>query len=301
MGPTSTTGNVRNAKAAQPVSTLLIMSDTEGQNWMPGRPPLPDGWCQKHFEAFATCLPKEPLPDRLGARNPREMASKLGVSGTRRFPFPVKLGTSQQTYESVLSYTAAPSTPIGLACVSILAWGGMRMDNARRVFSQPENDWLELCSNIRDGGFTRSDAYQAFLELRPKVQNRSRLSGVGPAYWTKLIHFLMPRDESKPPPGYILDQWAGASVNLIVGSNVVKMDRHTAWVWKRGEPTSLVQYSAIVSELTSAVEYENFCQCLEHIAELSGRSHQAVDCGFMSLGEGDWRNYLKENYLKLHG
>ncbi|PJK29140.1 hypothetical protein [Minwuia thermotolerans] len=207
----------------------------------------------------------------------------------------------KQDYERVLEFSSSRATPIDWAAVSIFSWGGMHMENARRILGERSKGWLSVCENIRDGKLNRVEAYRAFQELRRKRNGQSRLPGVGPAYWTKLIHFLMPRDRPEIPPGYILDQWAGASINMICKRDVVRINRHSVWLWKSRIQRAELKHSAVVSELTSADEYEEFCRQIEGVASHLRCSTEEVDCAFMSGKRGPWRDYLRTNYLASHG
>lgn len=252
---------------------------------------------EEHLEMLRSCLPGARLPERWGAKDPNAMAIAVGVEHHGQIPVHPHGNAERQRYSEVLAYSSDPETPIQLAAVSIFAWGGMRQDNGVRIFREDLTDWREICRSVREGSLSRKDAYKAFVELRPKVNGRSSLPGVGPAYWTKLIHFLMPSNNARRPAGYILDQWAGSSVNMICERNVVKMDRRSALDWRRRGSETVRRHSAIVSELTTPDEYEDFCCKIEVIASRLERSTEAIDCAFMSLGAGDWRGYLTTNYL----
>lgn len=253
----------------------------------------------QHLDAFRQLLSLGELPVRPGSKNPNTMADTLGRSRLGTITVDEGEGTLKQNYASVVAYASNPDTPIELACISIFAWGGMRMDHARRIFGEPSEKWLQVCEEIRDGALSRKEAYELFQELRGKVNGKSRLPGVGPAYWTKLIHFLMQRKGNTHPAGYILDQWAGASVNLIGGKDVVKMDRQNGRIWEKKSGSVATVQSATVSEYTTAEQYEAFCKGMETLAQKLDCSTQAIDCGFMSLGNSGWRSYLKSQYLSF--
>lgn len=258
-----------------------------------------EDWPNAHVEMLQTCLVKDPLP-RWGARDPNALAKAVGVSNYGQIPAALQNGAPRQTYGEVLAFVSAEDTPIELAAVSIFAWGGMRRPHAISAFGNSREGWLQVCSRIKAGNLDRYAAYKDFLKLRANKSADRKLRGVGPAYWTKLIHFLMPRASGGRPPGYILDQWAGASINLIFG-NVVKMDRSSGLVWKKSSPCPVLKHSASVSELTTSADYENFCIRLECIAQKLGCSTTEIDCAFMSLGQGDWRDYLERAYIAVNG
>lgn len=82
----------------------------------------------------------------------------------------------------------------------------------------------------------------AFYEL---MKSR-KLTGMGPAYFTKLICFL-----SRDLNGYTMDQWTAKSINLLLMKPLVKL-------------TS----SGLVSKSNTATTYEEFCLGIESLAKI---------------------------------
>ena len=67
---------------------------------------------------------------------------------------------------------------------SILIWGGIKRNHFRMML-QHKNKWIAACENIRNNNLNRNISYKSFEEIRS-----SGSSGIGPAYFTKLIYFL---------------------------------------------------------------------------------------------------------------
>ena len=112
--------------------------------------------------------------------------------------------------------------------------------------------------------------------------------GMGPAYFTKLIFFLMPESASSAR-GYIMDQWTSRSMNLL------KSDA-------RFIKTVVSGNSRWVADSNDEGTYEAFCREVETLAAiLSMRPDKAEELLFSEgRGKGRWRNYLKETDVSLY-
>lgn len=133
------------------------------------------------------------------------------------------LPTKQISREEVFALSRNVLVNTSTVCAGILAWGGMRMANRDRLLSTDE--WLPVAEKVRGGGLDRGMVYEAFDLL----YQGGRLKGLGPAYFTKLIYFLTPRQAANRHYAYIMDQWAACSINLLIGRNVVLMDVVSIW------------------------------------------------------------------------
>lgn len=180
------------------------------------------------------------------------------------------------------------SVPIDALCISILAWGGVHTNNIKNAFAC-KDVWLPIAEDIRSGKLNRSQSYEAFYNLRHDKDKK--LKGMGAAYYTKLIYFLMPRDENKSH-GYIMDQWVACGVNLLAGRNIVLLD--TSYLWK--SKTERIS-NFIVSDANTAENYEDYCGFLKGLAEEVELSTDETEYCLMSegRGKGAWRNYVIEN------
>lgn len=99
--------------------------------------------------------------------------------------------------------------------VTIMAWGGTALWlRFRRMIWEAKGWWLDIVTSLRRNDLSRAEAYQSLWELK-KID---RLPGLGPAFFTKLIFFMLPAGN-----GYVMDQWLAKSVNLLRGERVVQM------------------------------------------------------------------------------
>ena len=113
------------------------------------------------------------------------------------------------------------------------------------------------------------------------------MPGVAPAYFTKLIFFLMPENEKKPR-GYIMDQWTSSSINLLFGSKII----HTKISKKRRDGDELEE---TVVDKNTEVNYEYFCKAVETVADLLEIEPMATEEMMFSNGgtkKGDWRKHV---------
>jgi len=166
-------------------------------------------------------------------------------------------------------------------CISILAWGGMNRNHGRDLLPF-KNDWLHILEDLRHSKITSYEAYTRLAGLR----NASKLKGMGPAYFTKLIYFLQ---QNPPELGFIMDQWTAGSVNLLYGRSVVET-KMTNYVINGRH----ISYESVTDKNT-VKNYQDFC---ERILDLSKRSNidpSKVEEMLFSEGrnKGEWRNYVK--------
>ncbi|MGC9370352.1 MAG: hypothetical protein ACP5DX_12495 [Paracoccaceae bacterium] len=190
----------------------------------------------------------------------------------------------------VFALAAEPQINTYTVCAAALAWGGMNMRFHKRFFDLADEGWLQVADDIRAGAINRAEAYDALSDLR----HRDKLFGVGPAYFTKLIYFLTPRARERVAPGYIMDQWAGCSINLLVGAEIVRMDVIRKWRRGEGEP----HHTFIVSDANTGSQYESFCGAMDALSEELGLSPDETDRALLANGgkdKSDWRQYVIDN------
>lgn len=177
-------------------------------------------------------------------------------------------------------------------CDQILAWGGMRGVNKRSLKSQGDNQWLDVADEIKAGKFDRATAYKSFS----KLHNDGKLKGMGPAYFTKLIYFLMP-DNSDAPRGYIMDQWVGCAINILNQKDIVFMDSASSNRWtKTGQLKPSDDYQ--VCNVNTFENYESFCRQIEMLSDEISHKPDFTERLLMSKGGQkplEWRVYIKEN------
>lgn len=161
--------------------------------------------------------------------------------------------------------------------ICILAWGGMNRKHGVSALSS-WHDWNMIIRDLRSACVSRSEAYAFFKEKR----QGGFLSGMGPAYFTKLIFFSHPNHD-----GYIMDQWTARSANLLGLSPSIEM---------YGAGVSSGSKFMGVSDKNTAAVYESFCKFLEALADTASSSigPMEVEEAMFSLGRGRgaWRNYV---------
>lgn len=156
--------------------------------------------------------------------------------------------------------------------LAILSWGGMRVNNAEKLFEVPETI-LEITNKLRNNYFsTRKEAYAYIRNKRSK----NLLPGLGIGYYTKLICFLAPQLN-----GYIMDQWLAKSINLINKNRKIKVNSK-GWVTDDNDEET----------------YEYFCQEIDKIADILGLTGFKAEEKLFSIGKGkgQWRQYVIANY-----
>ena len=166
-------------------------------------------------------------------------------------------------------------------CISILAWGGMNRKHGVKLFKHIEN-WLPVAERLRKSELSAYEAYESFAGLR----KNSRMDGMGPAYFTKLIYFLNQNDDI---PGFIMDQWTAASVNLLFEDSVV-LTRFSEFTFKNGRKISF----ETVTDQNTKENYKKFCACILELAKRLNESPDNIEEKLFSQGrgKGEWRKYV---------
>jgi hypothetical protein len=159
--------------------------------------------------------------------------------------------------------------------IAILSWGGMRRSHGRLLFANL-NHLLPIIENLRNGIYqSRKAAFEAFQQER----NLGHLPGLGIGYFTKLICFLSPSLN-----GYIMDQWVSKSINLLTGKNIISITSNS-WV----------------NDSNDSGTYEIFCDHIDQIAVILNCDGLKAEERLFSVGrgQGEWRNYLIDNYHSI--
>jgi hypothetical protein len=233
-----------------------------------------------HLIRFRSSLDRVPKQDLIGGKNAKLFAA--GLPGAAWDDLPLGLISRSQVFD----LCAAKSVPIATLCAAIFAWGGMHLENRNRLIK--DLSWLDVAQDIRDGNLSRKSAFDAFRVLR----RRKKLSGLGPAFFTKLIYFLSPR-ASAPPYAYIMDQWASRTVNLLVGCNVVLLDVIDVSRWEANGTSVKCTTTYSVSDNNTGDHYENFCLQMDGLSLKCGTGPEQVDRAAMGEGDTSWRSYLE--------
>ena len=164
----------------------------------------------------------------------------------------------------------------------ILAWGGMRLNNASHALKSYQNYWKRIVDGMLEESLCRDQAYKGFHSL---VEN-GKLTHMGPAYFTKLIYFLEPKHN-----GYIMDQWTARSMNLLRKSNECEIQLKPT---TKRKSDGLRNFS--VDKKNNVCIYRAFCEDLEHLAEyLNIESEETEKLIFSKGGRvnlGCWRRFV---------
>lgn len=183
----------------------------------------------------------------------------------------IGLPTHHLSRSALKEFCRTPSFSDEACFVTCMAWGGMHRMNGRTAWAERER-WLPLINRLRNTRVSRSDAYNAFELLG--------IQGLGPAYFTKLIYFLRPCED-----GYILDQWTGKSVSILLEPSFIKFDS-----------------SGHVSRRNTSSAYERFCVSIECLSKrLERRPSQTEELLFSRGGRSKhpWRQYVISNWKSL--
>ncbi len=246
---------------------------------------------QNHLDVFRTSNPlPPPMPTNGEGRPPqpwfKAVDPSLSILDHGNLP------PEQVNRKSLLAMQSNPLTPTEVICVSIFAWGGMRVSNGKLLFGKSMHPWLEVAEEVRTGMLNRRDGYDAFNNLRKD----NSLSGLGPAYFTKLLYFLPPRNKN----GYIMDQWLGLSINLLTGSELVRLNESITFDWKPG--TVIPNFNSLVCDHNTADGFEKFCQVIEELSKLMGApwTPELVELALISEGGQESRRQPWRKYVTQH-
>ena len=193
------------------------------------------------------------------------------------------------TRTDILKHARGSSLDTPTLCAAIMSWGGMHRNNRDSLFKRSPKDWVTVSDDIRQGRLDRVQAYEGFRELR----QAGKLKGMGPAFFTKLIYFLPPRDHIGHRQGCIMDQWAGCSINVLTGEDVVLMN--STATWKNTKEGHSKKYDFMVSDLNTGACYQAFCNHVDALATRFGITSDQIDRALMSDGGRkplSWRKYV---------
>jgi hypothetical protein len=185
---------------------------------------------------------------------------------------PISLPSSKLDRQQVKSICQNPAIPELFGYVCAMAWGmqGSGPGGRRHVANAWSNrhQLLPILTRLRSGGLTRCTAYSLFLN--------PGISGLGPAYFTKLLYFFSPHHDF-----YIMDQWTAKSVNLLTGNWVVRMTGDA------------------VAKQNKSGNYQAYCEEVDFLANLLGVIGDQCEEMLMSKGccvAWPWRNHIRSQW-----
>lgn len=239
-----------------------------------------------HLEQFRATVPTGPIVGQPGKIVPRQWAPCKDLSN--------HLPAFAPSRSNLFEMAADSSIPTEALCWSVLAWGGMHGNNRKTLVTRGNRSWIDEADAVRTRSLTRMEAYRRFSELK----KTGSMPGLGPAYYTKLIFFLMPRGDGSSAPGYIMDQWVASAVNLLAVEQIVLMDITRTWSASRRTGRLDLTSSFRVSDCNDEERYESYCQTVEEIARQIGRTPADTELALMSEGGNKrqpWRQYVIDN------
>lgn len=238
-----------------------------------------------HLRVFEKCLNANHNPDDGPTKSGRSFGEGLPNVDVNVLP------EGRVKRSLVLEFASSPEVNIHTVCAAIMAWGDMRRNHRDSLFKQSGSEWFQIAQDIRRGVIDRKTAYSRLTELR----SQEKLKGAGPAYFTKLIYFLTPRRETTLKTGYIMDQWAGCSINLLVEREVVLMN--VTKKWKRQADETAPSFEFTVADENTGENYETFCSAVDRLKDHFGISAEQVDRALVSAGGRSpepWRRYVTD-------
>ena len=240
----------------------------------------------EHLSAFRKCVNVNHRPDDDPGRRGQSYAKGLPGVDIEVLP------KEAVKRSDVLTLAKNPAVDVPTVSAAIMAWGRMDQRFCKMLFEESGKEWVDVAEEIRCGGIDRIAAYDRFRELRLK----KKLKGTGPAYFTKLIYFFMPRSSAKLKMGYIMDQWAGCSINLLAGREIVLMNVSKTWKIRQDSPDADLSFN--VSDRNTAENYEEFCSKIDRLANSFEFTPEKVDRELVSLGGTKtecWRHHVVEH------
>ncbi len=199
---------------------------------------------------------------------PLPWAERLGF---KELPCPDSISRAPLTRTQVLAVCQDPDVPVLGGYICAMAWGGQGVGPTRRHARSAwdARDRIQpILERLRHDALSRGAAYELFRE--------TRIPGLGPSYWTKLLFFFVPGERH-----YVMDQWVAKSVNLLAGRPVVPLSGGCP---AGGNPPSV---------------YDAYCAEIDRIAGALGLPGSAAEELMMSRGgrhPGIWRAHVRARW-----
>lgn len=212
---------------------------------------------ESQLRAFANAAPAAPWV----GKPPRDWAAQVAPAFRAD-----DLPTTGHTRASLRAFCEERKNSTEICFVAIMAWGGMRVPNGRQAWRQKAK-WINTVEKLRSSRDSRETDYERLRSSRPVP-----LSGVGPAFFSKLLFFLRPKQDA-----YILDQWTAKSVQLISRT----MRPHIR--------------SDCVTDTNTGADYEWFCAVIEDLAERMRMPPEVIEERLFAGGprpRSEWRAHV---------
>jgi hypothetical protein len=227
---------------------------------------MPFHFNQKHLKKFLLTPYR-----RQGAfgEPPAQWAQDMGLPIREVAPLP----SEPLTRAKLKKICRNRSHSVLYAYLCVMAWGlqGRSKNGARNPASalSCKSKLIENLEKLRCQGHTPIEAYGIFAR-------ESKIPGLGPAYFTKLLYFFGVKK------AYIMDQWTGKSASLLTDG--------------------YVKVSGEGSPYVSLKNYSRFCEVVDVLAEKLGTSGESVEQKMFCSGaifhrmRGPWRQYVKDEW-----
>lgn len=153
-----------------------------------------------HWNHFVSIPPLAVKPSQIV---PAVWVNKLGLAGaTTNSQLPTAFVNRKWLHETCKD----PAVPVLDAYLCVMAWGGQSDSHAIAAWTHRQS-LIPVLTQLREGGLSGLRAYKLFT-----TGKTSKFSGLGPSYFTKLIHFFSPGDHL-----YIVDNYVLASLEILTG------------------------------------------------------------------------------------
>ena len=169
------------------------------------------------------------------------------------------------------------SNSSNLKCyIAICAWGGMNLGN----FVNSLGKWQEICEiigSLRKGELSPFEAYNDF--------SQAKISGLGPAFFTKIIYFLTSNGKEIEQKGFIMDQYTAKSMNLL--KQVVE-----GW-----SPLKLT--NDMLARSNTKEHYQSYCRAIIELSKKLYCDPEIAEEIIFSGKEKVWRKYANKQHKEL--
>lgn len=190
-------------------------------------------------------------PELTRTRAPRDYWSGHAVA--------LDLAAKELQRADVLDHCRNPDTNDASRLFTVIAWGVARPSNRRRIFDNRERILAVLAASRSSG--CPVESYRLYRE--------AAIPGLGPAYWTKLIHFCEPSGT-----GYILDRFTAISADVLMAKPLGLL--RSGWVPRSVDENQYAEYCRFVralAERMSAALGDDVAPADAEFAMYAGRVH----------------------------
>lgn len=219
-----------------------------------------------------------PIKDLL---EPIRSAANVLSGGDANFDF--GFGDAPLTKEAVKGICNDPKSSNQKCYIAICAWGKIRLGN----FVNSLRHWRridEIITGLRFNNDSPFDAYNIF--------NEPEITGLGPAFFTKVIYFLTCNRENAENKGFIMDQYTAKSMNLlkqgVKGSQALKFTSDMLARSNTGE-----QYQAYCAAI---IELANTLNCKPEITKKINCTPEIAEEIIFSGRNQPWRMHINANH-----